>query len=84
LAWSIRACRLFAVSCPTVLLTAGILLASTGVPRLFNLVPIIWAAIGSSAAFALGIRADLALAVAGAALAFDSLAPSALGARPAA
>jgi hypothetical protein len=38
-------------------------------------VPLIWAGIGSSAAFALGIRADLALVAAGLALAFNVLAP---------
>jgi len=73
---------LFAVPCPTTLVTAGWLLASASVPRVVNLVPLLWAVIGSSAAFALGIRADLALVVAGALLAIDTLAPSALGARP--
>jgi hypothetical protein len=66
---------LFAVPCPTTLVTAGWLVASTGVPRAVNLVPLIWAGIGSSAAFALGIRADLALVAAGLALAFNVLAP---------
>jgi len=75
---------LFAVPCPTTLLTAGLLLASAGVPRLVGVIPILWAAIASSAAIALGIRADLALLVAGALLAIDMLAPHALGARPAA
>lgn len=56
----------FAVPCPTTLLTAGLLLL---VPRpearLLGVIPIVWAAIGGSAAFLLGIRADLALPVAG-------------------
>jgi len=72
---------LFAVPCPTALITAGLLVTATDVPRLVNAVPILWAAIGSSAAFILGIRADLALVVAGAVLAVDTLAPSALGRR---
>jgi hypothetical protein len=72
---------LFAVPCPTALITAGLLVTATGVPRLVNAVPILWAAIGSSAAFLLGIRADLALVVAGAVLAVDTLVPSALGRR---
>jgi hypothetical protein len=52
---------------------------SAGVPRFINIVPILWAVIGSSAAFVLGIRADLALVAAGVLLALDTLAPSALG-----
>ncbi len=74
---------LFAVPCPTTLVTAGLLLTSAGVPRFVNIVPVLWAVIGSSAAFVLGIRADLALAVAGALLALDTLVPSALGAKAA-
>lgn len=72
---------LFAVPCPTALITAGLLVTATDVPRLVNAVPILWAAIGSSAAFILGVRADFALVVAGAVLAVDTLAPSAFGRR---
>jgi hypothetical protein len=72
---------LFAVPCPTSLVTAGWLLAAPGVPRFVKVVPLLWAVIGSSAALTLGIRADLALAVAAALLAVDMLAPSALGAK---
>ncbi len=72
---------LFAVPCPTTLVTAGFLLASTGAPRFINVAPVLWAAVGSSAAFALGVRADLALVPAGVLLAVDTLAPRALGAR---
>lgn len=75
---------LFAVPCPTTLVTAGWLLTSAGVPRFVNIVPLLWAAIGSSAALALGIQADLALVAAGALLAIDTLVPSALGAKAAA
>jgi hypothetical protein len=70
---------LFAVPCPTTLVTAGFLVATVGTPRWLAIVPIVWAGIGGSAAFALGIWADLALVVAGAVLALDTLAPSALG-----
>jgi hypothetical protein len=49
-----------------------------------NIVPILWAVIGSSAAFVLGIRADLALAAAAALLALDTVVPSALGVKEAA
>ena len=74
---------LFAVPCPTTLVTAGLLLASNGLPRAVNVVPILWAAIGSSAAVSLGIRADLALIAVVALLTLDAVAPKLLGARPA-
>lgn len=75
---------LFGVPCPTVLVTAGLLLTSAGAPRFVNVLPVLWAGVGSSAAFALGVRADIALVVAGLLLGLDTLAPSALGPRPAA
>jgi hypothetical protein len=56
----------FGVPCPTVILTAGVLLI---VPRRTArwpaIVTILWTGIGGSAAFVLGIRADLALPLAG-------------------
>ncbi len=59
----------FGVPCPTVLLTVGFLLASNlEDARWSALVPLLWTAIGGSAAFALGMRADLALVAAGVAL----------------
>jgi hypothetical protein len=61
---------LFAVPCPTTLVTAGLLVASARAPRVVSVIPMIWAAVGASAAFALGIRADLALLAAGASLVF--------------
>lgn len=70
---------LFAVPCPTTLVSAGVLVAGVTAPRAVAVVPLLWAAIGSSAAFALGIRADLALVVAAALLALDLVAPSVLG-----
>ncbi len=72
---------LFAVPCPTTLVTAGFLVTSVDVPPWVNVLPILWAVIGSSAAFVLGIRADLALVVAGAMLAVDTVAPRALSRR---
>jgi hypothetical protein len=72
---------LFAVPCPTVLVTAGWLLAAEEVPRVVNILPLLWAVIGSSAAFALGIRADLALVAAAALLTVDTVTPSLLGGR---
>ena len=52
---------LFAVPCPTTLLTTGLLLTSPGMPRLAGVVPALWALIASSAAFTLGIWADSVL-----------------------
>lgn len=72
---------LFAVPCPTTLVTAGLLVTGAGVPPFANIVPLLWAVVGSSAAFALGIRADLALVVAGVVLGLDTIAPTALGSR---
>jgi hypothetical protein len=58
----------FGLPCPTVIFTAGVLMLAT--PRWWNLsiVPLIWSAIGGSAAFLLGIPADVALPIAGIAL----------------
>ncbi len=75
---------LFAVPCPTTLITIGFLVAGGGVPRVAAVVPVLWAVVGSSAAFALGIRADTALVVAAALLVLDLVAPSVLGRRAAA
>jgi len=63
----------FGLPCPTTIFTAGVLMLST--PRSWRLstVPIIWSAIGGSAAFLLGVRADVALPIAGMALAIFSL-----------
>ncbi|NLT65112.1 MAG: hypothetical protein GXX84_00750 [Acidobacteria bacterium] len=74
---------LFAVPCPTVLITAGVLLASEGVPRFAYLIPLIWTAIAGSAAILLHIRADFPLLAAGALLAVDMIAPRAFGTKTA-
>jgi hypothetical protein len=56
----------FVVPCPTTLLTAGfLLLTAPGWPRPGNLIPIVWTAVGGSAAFLLDVRADFALVAAG-------------------
>jgi hypothetical protein len=53
--------------CPTTILTLGLLTwAGPHVPRILFLVPLLWAAIGSSAALLLGMREDVGLLVAGA------------------
>jgi hypothetical protein len=58
----------FGVPCPTTILTAGLLMLAT--PRVWalSIVPIVWSAIGGSAASLLGVRADYALPIAGIAL----------------
>jgi hypothetical protein len=63
----------FGVPCPTTIFTAGVLMLAT--PRSWGLatVPVIWSAIGGSAAFLLGVPADFALPIAGMALAIFSL-----------
>jgi hypothetical protein len=57
---------LFGVPCPTTILTVGFLLcASPRTARWLALIPVLWAAIGGSAAFVFGILADYALLGAG-------------------
>jgi hypothetical protein len=54
----------FGLPCPTTLFTFGILLmAMLPVPKGVVIVPLLWAVIGSGAAFALGVTQDLALIV---------------------
>lgn len=55
----------FAVPCPTTLLTAGLLLSmKPPVPAMILVIPVIWSMIGGSAAFLLGIYPDWMLPVA--------------------
>jgi hypothetical protein len=63
----------FGLPCPTTIFTAGVLMLAT--PRYWSLstVPVIWSAIGGSAAFLLGVHADVALPLAGVALAVFSM-----------
>jgi len=63
----------FGVPCPTTIFTAGVLMLAT--PRSLGLstIPVIWSAIGGSAAFLLGVHADLALPIGGMALAIFSV-----------
>ncbi len=59
----------FGLPCPTTILTAGLLLLAPARSRALAIIPIIWAAIGGSAAFLLGVSADYGLLVAGISLA---------------
>jgi hypothetical protein len=64
----------FGVPCPTTILTIGVLIAAApDTPVVLMLIPIVWAAIGGSAAFLLGVRTDFMLLVAGIALTSDAL-----------
>jgi hypothetical protein len=56
----------FGVPCPTTILTAGVLLlAPRREARILGVIPVLWAGVGGSGAFLLGIPADLMLPVAG-------------------
>ncbi len=73
---------IFAVPCPTTLFTAGLLLSTAPrAPRWLLVIPLAWCVIAASAAFTLGIRADLALVVAAAGLAGHALLPRGAHAR---
>ena len=63
----------FGVPCPTTIFTAGVLMLAS--PRSWRLstVPVIWSAIGGSATFLLEVHADVALPIAGMALAIFSV-----------
>jgi hypothetical protein len=65
----------FGVPCPTTIFTAGLLMLATPRPWALSIVPIVWSAIGGSAAALLGVRADYALPVAGLALVLSLIFP---------
>jgi hypothetical protein len=70
---------LFAVPCPTTLVTAGcLLMAPSSQARGLAIIPILWAAIGGSAALTLGVTPDLMLFAAGALLLVHLLTPRVL------
>lgn len=63
----------FGLPCPTTIFTIGLLLLAERPAWRLAVVPLIWAAIGGSAAFLFGVYADLMLPVAGALLVVDFL-----------
>ena len=65
----------FGVPCPTTIFTAGLLMLATPRPWMLSIIPIVWSAIGGSAASLLGVRADYALPVAGVALVLSLVFP---------
>ena len=58
----------FGVPCPSTIMTAGFLILATGPVGRLVVIPVVWCFIGGSAAFLLGVRTDLALIPAGAAM----------------
>lgn len=58
----------FGLPCPTTIFTGGLLLLASPQLRILSIVPVIWSAIGGSAALLLGVTADYALPVTGLAL----------------
>jgi hypothetical protein len=63
----------FGLPCPTTIFTAGMLMLATPPLRRLSIVPVIWSGIGGSAAFLLGVNADVALPIAGLSLAIFSV-----------
>jgi hypothetical protein len=63
---------IFAVPCPTTIFTAGALMLA-GAPWVLVVIPILWSVIGGSAAFMLGIHADVMLPISGALLAMTAI-----------
>lgn len=55
----------FGLPCPTTILTLGLLLLTPGLPRILFVIPVLWAAVGTSAAVQLGMSEDFGLLVAG-------------------
>ena len=51
--------------CPTAIFTLGVFLMARRIPLTVAAVPLLWSAIGTVAAFKLGIREDLGLLVSG-------------------
>lgn len=61
----------FGLPCPTTIFTVGaLLLATSDTPRWVYVPPLVWSAIGASAAFLLGVYQDLGLVVSGLAAAW--------------
>ena len=73
----------FGLPCPTTIFTIGVLLfAKAPVPRSTFIVPVLWALVGSTAAFALGVYQDLGLLVAGVVAVIAMIRPPTLSKSP--
>ena len=69
---SVSSIPAFGVPCPTTIFTIGMLMLAAPRSWRLSIVPVLWSAIGGSAAFALGVRADYALPIAALVLAVFS------------
>ena len=63
----------FGVPCPTVILTIGLFLTMSVVPAWLMAIPVLWAFVGGSAAYLLGVPADYPLLGAGVVLAWVAI-----------
>ncbi len=64
----------FGLPCPTTIVTLGLMLwASRPAPAIVLVIPIAWSVVGTTAAFRLGMPADIGLGLAGAAVLIDVL-----------
>ena len=61
----------FGVPCPTVILTIGVLLATSTPPVLLSVIPVGWSLIAGTAAWLFGVHADFVLPAAAGALVVD-------------
>jgi Family of unknown function (DUF6064) len=68
----------FGVPCPSTIMTAGFLVMATGPVGRLVVIPVVWRLVGGSAAFLLGVRTDLALIPAGAAMVLYALSSGAV------
>lgn len=55
----------FGLPCPTTIFTIGALLLANRPPRYVAIIPVLWSAIGFSAAISLGVKEDISLLIAG-------------------
>jgi len=55
----------FGLPCPTTIFTIGALLLANRPPKYVAAIPLLWSAIGFSAAISLGVREDISLLIAG-------------------
>lgn len=55
----------FGLPCPTTIFTIGALLLANRPPRYVAIIPLLWSALGFSAAISLGVREDVSLLIAG-------------------
>lgn len=55
----------FGLPCPTTIFTIGALLLANRPPKYIAIIPLLWSAIGFSAAISLGVKEDVSLLISG-------------------